>query len=139
MLATIKFRKFLSFHGLSKNPKIKIYKTIILLVACKCKTWSLRLGQESRLNEKCIQCLGHEKYEYIWKKPRGGPRCRRENNINTRNIGGNVWIGFNLHGIESNGGHMWIWQWTFRFHKTGKFLLCGAIDQLFKKYSTPRN
>jgi hypothetical protein len=33
-----------------KNPKIKIYKTVILpVVLCGCETWSLTLGEEHRL------------------------------------------------------------------------------------------
>ena len=34
---------------LSKNIKIKIYKTIIFLVLCGCETWSLTLREEHRL------------------------------------------------------------------------------------------
>ena len=35
---------------LSKNLKIKIYKTIIMpVVLCGCETWSLTLREESRL------------------------------------------------------------------------------------------
>ena len=40
----------LSFRLLSKNLKIKIYKTIILpVVQYGCETWSLTLREESRL------------------------------------------------------------------------------------------
>ena len=41
---------YLSSRLLSKNLKIKIYKTIILpLVLYGCETWSLTLREESRL------------------------------------------------------------------------------------------
>jgi hypothetical protein len=47
MLATIQFR---TFHLLSKNLKIRLYKTIILpVVLYECETWSLILGEEHRL------------------------------------------------------------------------------------------
>jgi hypothetical protein len=40
----------LSFHLISKDLKIKIYKTVILLVVLHgCKTWSVTLGKEHRL------------------------------------------------------------------------------------------
>jgi hypothetical protein len=40
----------LSSHLISKNLKIKIYKTVILLVVLYgCETWSLTLGEEHRL------------------------------------------------------------------------------------------
>ena len=40
----------MSSRLLSKNLKIKIYKTIVLPVVLNgCKTWSLTLGEESRL------------------------------------------------------------------------------------------
>jgi hypothetical protein len=40
----------LSSHLLSKNVKIRIYKTIILpVVLCGCETWSLTLREEHRL------------------------------------------------------------------------------------------
>jgi hypothetical protein len=40
----------LSSHLISKNLKIKIYKTVILpVVLYGCKTWSLILGEEHRL------------------------------------------------------------------------------------------
>jgi hypothetical protein len=39
----------LSFSLLSKNLKIKIYRTIILPVLCGCETWSLTLREERRL------------------------------------------------------------------------------------------
>jgi hypothetical protein len=40
----------LSFHLLSRNVKVKIYKTIILpVVLYGCETWSLTLREEHRL------------------------------------------------------------------------------------------
>jgi hypothetical protein len=40
----------LSSHLISKNLKIKIYKTVILpVVLCGCETWSLTLREEHRL------------------------------------------------------------------------------------------
>jgi hypothetical protein len=42
-------QNLLSFHLLSKNVKIRIYKTIILpVVLYECKTWSLMLREEHR-------------------------------------------------------------------------------------------
>jgi hypothetical protein len=44
------FQNFLSSHLLSKNVKIKIYKTITLpSVFYGCETWSLMTGEENRL------------------------------------------------------------------------------------------
>jgi hypothetical protein len=49
MLAIIRFRT-LSSRLLSKNLKIRIYKTIILpVVLHRCETWSLALNEEHRL------------------------------------------------------------------------------------------
>jgi hypothetical protein len=49
MLATIRF-SLLSSRLLSRNVKVKIYKTIILpVVLYGCETWSLRLREEHRL------------------------------------------------------------------------------------------
>jgi hypothetical protein len=43
-------QNLLSSCLISKNPKIKIYKTVILpVVLYGCKTWSLTLGEEHRL------------------------------------------------------------------------------------------
>jgi len=43
-------QNLLSFSLLSKNLKIKIYRTIMLpVVMCGCETWSLTLGEEHRL------------------------------------------------------------------------------------------
>jgi hypothetical protein len=50
MLATIQSRSFLSFHLLSKDVKIRIYKTIILpVILYGCETLSLALREEHRL------------------------------------------------------------------------------------------
>jgi hypothetical protein len=49
MLATIRFR-VLSSRLLSRNEKVKIYKTIILpVVLYGCETWSVTLREEHRL------------------------------------------------------------------------------------------
>jgi hypothetical protein len=42
-------QNLLSSSLLSKNLKIKIYRTVILPVLYGCKTWSLSLRQEFRL------------------------------------------------------------------------------------------
>jgi hypothetical protein len=43
-------QNLLSFHLLSKNLKIRIYKTIMLpVVQYGCETWSLTLREEHRL------------------------------------------------------------------------------------------
>jgi len=50
MLAIILCRIFLSFSLLSKNLKIKVFRTIILpVVLYGCETWSLKLREECRL------------------------------------------------------------------------------------------
>jgi hypothetical protein len=50
MLATISVQNLLSSHLLSKNVKIRRYKTIILpMVLYGCETWSLTLWEEHRL------------------------------------------------------------------------------------------
>jgi len=50
MLAIIRCRIFFSSSLVSKNLKIKIYRTIILpVVLCGCETWSLTLREERRL------------------------------------------------------------------------------------------
>jgi hypothetical protein len=48
MFATIRFRVFfLSSHLLSRNVKVKVYKTIILpVVLYGCETWSPTLREE---------------------------------------------------------------------------------------------
>jgi hypothetical protein len=49
MLVTIQFR-VLSSRLLSRNVKVKIYKTIILpVVLYECETWSLTLREEHRI------------------------------------------------------------------------------------------
>jgi hypothetical protein len=60
-------QNLLSSHLISKNLKIKIYKTVILpVVLYECKTWSLTLGEEHRLRvfENCVE-------EDIWTKKGG--------------------------------------------------------------------
>jgi hypothetical protein len=42
-------QNILSSSLLSKKLKIKIYRTIILPVLCRCETWSLTLGEKPRL------------------------------------------------------------------------------------------
>jgi hypothetical protein len=50
MLATIWFRVFLSSRLLSRNAKVKLYRTIILpFVLYGCETWSVTLREEQRL------------------------------------------------------------------------------------------
>ena len=50
MLAIKQFRIFFSSSLLSKNLKIKVYRTIILPVVLNgCETWSLTLREEHRL------------------------------------------------------------------------------------------
>jgi len=49
MLAVLQCRIFLSSSLLSKNLKLKIYRTIILPVLYGCETWSLTLREERRL------------------------------------------------------------------------------------------
>jgi hypothetical protein len=50
MLATIPNQNLLSSRLLSKNVKIRMYKTIILRVALYgCEIWSLTLREEHRL------------------------------------------------------------------------------------------
>jgi hypothetical protein len=51
MLATIRF-SLLSSRLLSRDVKVKIYKTTILpVVSYGCETWSLTLREEHRLRE----------------------------------------------------------------------------------------
>jgi hypothetical protein len=50
MLAIIQSKIFCIPVSYKENIKIKIYKTVILLVVlCGCETWSLTLGEEHRL------------------------------------------------------------------------------------------
>jgi hypothetical protein len=39
----------LSSNLVSKNIKLKVYRTIMLTVSCGCETWSLTLGNERTL------------------------------------------------------------------------------------------
>jgi hypothetical protein len=49
IFATIQFRIFLCFRLLSKNLKIKLYKTVVLPVALyESETWSLTLRKERK-------------------------------------------------------------------------------------------
>jgi len=50
-------QNFKSSDLLSKNFKIEIYRTIILLVLCGCETWSLALREERRLRVFEIRVL----------------------------------------------------------------------------------
>ena len=63
----------LSSRHLSKNLKIKIYKTIILpVVLYGCEAWSLTLREESRLrvfeNRILGQILGPKRDENEWRR-----------------------------------------------------------------------
>jgi hypothetical protein len=50
MLATVRFRVVLSSRLLSRNLKVKMYKTVILpVVLYECETWSVTLREEQRL------------------------------------------------------------------------------------------
>jgi hypothetical protein len=69
--------KVLSFHLLSRNIKIEVYKIVILLVVlCVYETWSLTLREEHKLRvfEKCAYVLrimfGPKRDEVIgyWRK-----------------------------------------------------------------------
>jgi hypothetical protein len=60
---------------LSRNLKIRIYKTIILpVVLCGCETWSLTLSEEHRLrvfeNRVLRNIFGLKRYEVMgeWRK-----------------------------------------------------------------------
>jgi hypothetical protein len=75
MLATIRFRAFLSSRLLPRNVKVKIYKTIILpVVLYGCETWSVRLREEHRLrvfeNRVLIGIFGPKRDEVTgeWRK-----------------------------------------------------------------------
>jgi hypothetical protein len=66
------------------------------------------------------------------KRPLGRPRCRWEYNIklDLREIGR---TGFSWLRIESNGGLLWTWWWTFGFRKESRILFDKLSDnQLFK-------
>jgi sorting nexin-29 len=57
-------QNLLSSHLISKNLKIKIYKTVILpVVPYRCKTWSLTLREEHKLRvfeNRVLRKTGHE-------------------------------------------------------------------------------
>ena len=59
--------KLMSSRLLSKNLKIKIYRTIILPVFYGCETWSLTLREERKLRV----------FEYMVLRRRFGPRRDR--------------------------------------------------------------
>jgi hypothetical protein len=73
-LAIIQSKIFLSSHLISKNLKIKIYKTVIFpLVLYACKTWSLMLRVEHRLgvfeNRVLRRIFGPKREEDgLWRK-----------------------------------------------------------------------
>jgi hypothetical protein len=59
-------QNLLSSHLISKDLKIKIYKTVILpVVLYGCKTWSLTLGEEYRVRdfEKRVLIFGPKREE----------------------------------------------------------------------------
>jgi hypothetical protein len=63
----------LSSHLISKNLKIKIYKTVILpVVLYGCETWSLTLGEERRLrvfeNSVLRKIFGPKRGDGSWRK-----------------------------------------------------------------------
>jgi hypothetical protein len=69
----------LSSHLLSRNVKVKIYKTIILpVVLYGCETWSLTLKEEHRLrvfeNRVLRRIFGPKRYEVMgeWRKLHNG-------------------------------------------------------------------
>jgi hypothetical protein len=78
MLATIQF-SLLSCHLLSRNVKVKIYKTIILpVVLYRCETWSVTLREEHRLwvfeNRVVRRIFGPKRDEVMgeWRKLHSG-------------------------------------------------------------------
>jgi hypothetical protein len=63
----------LSSHLISKNLKIKIYKTVILpVVLYGCETWSLALWEEHRLRvleNRVLRIFGTKREEdRLWRK-----------------------------------------------------------------------
>jgi hypothetical protein len=75
MLAAIQSRIFLSSYLLSRNVKVKIYKTLIQpLVLYGCESWSLTLREEYRLrvfaNRVLRRIFGPNRDEVMgeWKK-----------------------------------------------------------------------
>jgi hypothetical protein len=67
-------QNLLSSSLLSKNLKIKIYRTIIFPVVCGCETWSLTLREKGRLrvfeNRVLRRIFGPKRDELIneWRK-----------------------------------------------------------------------
>ena len=68
-------QNLLSSNLLSKNLKIKVYRTIILpVVLYGCETWSLTLGEEGRLrvfeNRMLRRIVGpkRDKVTRVWRK-----------------------------------------------------------------------
>ena len=66
-------QNLLSFNLLSKNLKIKIYRTIILpVVLYRCETWSLTLREERRLrvfeNRVLRRVFGPKRDEVTWER-----------------------------------------------------------------------
>ena len=51
-------QNLLSSSLLSKNLKIKMYRTIMLPIVHRCETWSLTLREERRLRVFRIRCWG---------------------------------------------------------------------------------
>jgi hypothetical protein len=72
MLAIIHSKIFLFSHLISKSLKIKIYKTVILLVVLYgCETWSLTLREEHRLRVfeiRVLRIFGSKREEDIVEK-----------------------------------------------------------------------
>jgi hypothetical protein len=74
MFAIYSAQNLLSSRLISKNLKVKIYKTVILMVVLyECETWSLTLGEEHRLrvfeNKVLRKILGPKKKEnQSWRK-----------------------------------------------------------------------
>jgi hypothetical protein len=75
MTATIQFRTPLSFRLLSKNIKIRLYKTIISpVVLYGCENWSLTLREEYRLRvfeNRVLRIFGPKRDDVTgnWRKP----------------------------------------------------------------------
>jgi hypothetical protein len=66
-------QNLLSSHLISKNLKIKIYKTVVLPIALyRCETWSLTLREEHRLNiyeNRVLRIFGPKREEdRLWRK-----------------------------------------------------------------------
>jgi hypothetical protein len=96
---------------ISKNLKIKIYKTVILpVVLYGCETWSLTLREEHRLrvfeNRVLRKIFGSKREEDGSWRPLGRPRHRWEDNIkmDLREIGID---GANWTQLAQNRVHWW--------------------------------